>query len=90
MPSKSQSLIHMQSSKDSTPSFGNQVINISLTLLVFAFFTFMLRPFVPAHTPELKWLFSAFTATTITVVFFFAVNMFRVVHSDHKARTKNQ
>jgi len=78
----------MQSSKDSKPSFGNQFVNIFLTLLVFAFFTFMLRPFVPAHTPALKWLFSAFTATTLTLVFYFALNMFRVVLSDHKLRTK--
>jgi len=78
----------MQPSKDSTPSFGNQFINISLSILVFAFLTFMLRPFVPAQTPPLKWLLSAYTATTLTLVFFFAVNMFRVVWSDHKIRTR--
>jgi len=74
----------MSSSDEKKASFGNPIVNLILTGLVFLFFTWILRPFVPAKTEWLNLLFSAYASMTLTLTFYFALNMFRVTLSDHK------
>ncbi|QXD24700.1 hypothetical protein F7C95_02015 [Opitutia bacterium ISCC 51] len=76
----------MSSSDEKKAGFGNPIVNLILTGLVFLFFTWILRPYVPAKTVALNWLFSAFAATTLTMTFYFAINMFQVTLRDHKNR----
>ncbi|MDA0349233.1 MAG: hypothetical protein O3C43_18160 [Verrucomicrobia bacterium] len=76
----------MSSSEDKKPSFGNPIVNLLLTGLVFLFFTWLLRPHVPAQSELLKWAFSAFTSISLMIVFYFSLNMFRVTLNDHNDR----
>ncbi|MDG2170381.1 MAG: hypothetical protein P8L44_20935 [Opitutales bacterium] len=76
----------MSSSDEKKAGFGNPIVNLILTGLVFLFFTWILRAYVPAKTVWLNWLFSAFAATTLTMTFYFAINMFQVTLRDHKNR----
>ena len=77
----------MSSSDDKKASFGNPIVNLVLTGIVFLFFTWILKPFVPPTNAEwLAWLFSAFAATALTLTFYFSINMFRVTLNDHKNR----
>ena len=74
----------MSSSEEKKASFGNPIVNLLLTGLVFLFFTWILRPYVPAKTVWLNWLLSGFAATTLTLTFYFSINMFMVTLNDHK------
>ena len=76
----------MSSSDEKKASFGNQIVNLVLTGIVFLFFTWILRPFVPAKTELLNLLFSAYASMTLTLTFYFALNMFRITLDDHKNR----
>jgi len=76
----------MSSSEEKKPSFGNPIVNLLLTGLVYLFFTWLLRPYVPAQTELLKWALSAFASIALMIVFYFALNMFRVTLNDHNNR----
>lgn len=78
----------MSSSDQKKANFGNPVVNLFLTALVYLFFTWLLRPYVPAETELLQWVFSAFTSIALMVTFYLALNMFRVTLNDHKERKK--
>ncbi|MCB1120977.1 MAG: hypothetical protein KJT03_05480 [Verrucomicrobiae bacterium] len=78
----------MSSKEEKKASFGNPLVNLVLTGLVFLFFTWILRPYVPAQTPQYQWIFAAYAATTLTATFYFAINMFMVTFLDHKKRQK--
>lgn len=80
----------MNSKEEKKASFGNPVVNLILTGLVFLFFTWILRPYVPVQTALYQWLFSAFAAVSLTATFYFAVNMFMVTFIDHRNREKKQ
>ena len=79
----------MSSSDEKKATFGNPIVNLVLTGLVFLFFTWILRAFVPATTGATNLIFSAFAALALTVTFYFSLNMFRVTFSDYKHK-KNQ
>ena len=79
----------MSSPDEKKPSFGNPIVNLLLTGFVFLFFTWLLRPYVPAETALMRWVFSAFTSITLMMTFYFALNMFRVTLNDHKDREGN-
>lgn len=50
-----------------------------LTLVVFVFFTLILRSHVPSNDPFYMWLWGAITATCMAALFWLALQMFRVV-----------
>ena len=76
----------MSSSDNKKSGFGNPIVNLLLTGLVFLFWLWLLRPYVPAQTELFKWLFSTFPAIALTVTFYFSLNMYLVTVNDHKAR----
>jgi hypothetical protein len=78
----------MSSTEHKKANFGNPIFNLFLTILVFLFFTWILMPYVPAKSFGLNLALSAFAATTLTVTFYFAVNMFMITLNDHKERSK--
>ena len=68
------------------------VINLVLTVLVFAFFTYYLIDFVPIHekqNPIYGLIWAAFTSSCISAVFWLAANMFTVVLCDHRQKNKS-
>ncbi len=73
----------MDTQEKKAAGFGNPIVNLILTGIVFVFWVIVLRDFVPARTQLVQWIFSAFTAIPLTGVFYFALNMFRVVLNDH-------
>ena len=63
------------------------IIDLILSLVFFLVFTFkIIPPHVPAYDPIWNFLFSAFTATVLTGVFFFALCYLRVTRVDEKQR----
>ena len=65
------------------------VIDLALSLVFFIIFTFkIIPPHVPAYDPFWNFLFSAFTATVLTGVFFFALCYLRVTRVDEQQRKK--
>ena len=74
----------MSSSDEKKTTFGNPIVNLFLTGLVFLFFTWVLRSFVPAKTEWINLAFSAFAAISLTITFYFALNMYRVTLSNYK------
>ncbi|MCZ6673483.1 MAG: hypothetical protein O7C75_11165 [Verrucomicrobia bacterium] len=79
----------MSSSDQKKANFGNPIINLLITGLVYLFFTWILRPHVPAQTVLYQWIFSGFASMALTATFYLSINMFRVTLNDHKER-KNQ
>lgn len=67
-------------------------ITVSLLLCggFFLFFFMYLQPFVPAQTPALVYLYSAFTSLCLTMVFFLAVFSFLAVLVDERHRKKQE
>lgn len=76
----------MSSSDETRAGFGNPIINLILTALVFLFWAWILRPYVPAKTELNQWILASFAGIALTVTFYFALNMFRVTLNDHKQR----
>ncbi len=76
----------MSNSDEKKAGFGNPIINLFLTGLVFLFFTWLLRPHIPTQSELYQWIFSAFVAGALTITFYMALNMFRVTLNDHKDR----
>lgn len=69
------------------------IVDLSLCAIWFAAWTYTLRWYVPVQPTgeyyELyRWGFAAFTAASMTGVFWIALNMFRVVFKDQKQRAK--
>ncbi|MDX2110510.1 MAG: hypothetical protein SFY80_09755 [Verrucomicrobiota bacterium] len=62
------------------------IINALLTGVVFLFFTYVLRPFVPDERPVIVWLGSGYIAACLSGVFFLAANMFTAVIKDQRRR----
>jgi hypothetical protein len=54
-------------------------LDASLTLAVFAFFTWILRSHVPSSDPFYIWLWAAITASCLAALFWLALQMFRAV-----------
>jgi len=79
----------MSSTEEKKSQFGNPIVNLLITGLVFLFFTWILRPYVPAQSALLQWIFSAFMSITLTGTFYFAINMFMVTLIDHKNREES-
>ena len=69
------------------------VINGILTVIWFGFWTWFLRDYVPLEAkPENDLLIlaiSAFTAASLTGVFWIAAGMYSVVWQDHKQRSRS-
>ena len=74
----------MSSSDEKKATFGNPIVNLVITGLVFLFFTWILRPYVPATSGVVNIIFSAFAAMALTLTFYFSINMYRVTFSDYK------
>ncbi len=77
----------MNNSENKLIGRGGIVVDIILTIIFFGFFTWILRPYVPAQSEVYVWFFSAFTASCLTGVFYIAVSMFRIVRVDQKNRS---
>jgi len=58
--------------------------SIAATLVVWLGLTYLLTPFVPTESMPWVYLWSAFTATPLAGVFFFAINMFWIVAMEHR------
>ncbi len=58
------------------------ILGIISSVIVFVFFTVVLRPFVPDQSETVTWLFSAFTAGSLTGVFFMAFNCLAIILAD--------
>ena len=54
-------------------------LDAGLTLVVFAFFTWILRSHVPSNDPFHIWLWAAVTASCLAALFWLALQMFRAV-----------
>jgi hypothetical protein len=65
---------------------GKRFIGFSIlaTLVVWVALTWLLTPFVPTETMPWVYIWSAFTATPIAGVFFFALHMFWLVAMEHR------
>ncbi|MBH53457.1 MAG: hypothetical protein CMI18_03815 [Opitutaceae bacterium] len=74
----------MSSYEEKTANFGNPIVNLIWTGLVFLFFAWILRPHVPAQTELLGWAGSAFASIALTITFYLCINMFRVCLNDYK------
>ncbi len=55
------------------------LLDAILTLIVFVFFTWVLRSHVPSNDPFDIWFWGAFSAACLTAVFWLALQMFRAV-----------
>lgn len=64
------------------------VLSLVASLAVFAFWMFMLRPFVPELPPVAAFAALTYTAFSLTGVFFLAFNMFLVVLLDPVASAR--
>jgi len=56
------------------------VLDTVLTLLVFAFFTWIMRDHVPSNDPVYIWVWGLITASCLTAVFWLAYQMGRAVY----------
>jgi hypothetical protein len=54
-------------------------LDAGLTLVVFAFFTWILRSHVPSNDPFYIWMWAAVTASCLAALFWLALQMFRAV-----------
>ena len=63
---------------------GFRLVSLLATLVFWAVFTCYLTGFVPAQTAFTMWFFAAFTALSISGVFFMALNMFWLVAVEHR------
>lgn len=61
-------------------------VGLVLTGLFFVAFFFLLQPFVPSQEAWVVWLVSAYTASSLTGVFFIAYHMFVAVLIDARRR----
>jgi hypothetical protein len=66
----------------------SQLIILSLTFVWFAFFAYVLRPFVPSTQPLIVYTIAAFTACALTGVFFIAAHMFTLVLTEQRANNR--
>jgi hypothetical protein len=64
---------------------GFQVASIVLTILFWVAFTIMLRGHMPFPDPMWVNIGSAFTALSVSGVFYFATHMFWMVLQDYRA-----
>lgn len=60
------------------------VVDLVLTALWLTFFSWILRPYVPAQSEVFVTGFSIYTAVCLTGVFWLALSMFRIVFVDHQ------
>jgi hypothetical protein len=60
-----------------------------LTLGVFIFMSFLLRPFTFSADPTIAQLQACFTAIPISATFWFAIHMFMIVFVDQRNRSKS-
>ena len=58
--------------------------SVASTLLVWAFFTYFLTPFIPTETMPWVYILSGYTATPIAGVYFFASYMFWLVVKEQR------
>jgi len=65
-------------------------LSIVLALVFWVCFTRLLLPFVPAETPSMRYLFSGFTATCLTGVFYIAVHMFILVLQENRKAKRDR
>lgn len=65
-----------------------QIVALLLTGLFWLAFVVLLMPHVPTEHPVWKVVFAAFTATSVTGVFYLAVHMFWVVLQDDRRARK--
>ncbi len=63
---------------------GFRIISVLAALAFWAVFTCYLTKFVPAQSASMMWIFAAFTAFSMTGVFFIALNMFWLVAVEHR------
>jgi len=70
--------------------FRFQIVALVLTGIFFVFFTYMLRPFVPAEGVFWQWLWAGFTSLSLTGTFFFAVHMFWVTFIENRQALANE
>lgn len=64
-------------------------LDAGLTLVVFAFFTWILRSHVPSNDPFYIWMWAAVTASCLAALFWLALQMFRaVLRAQRSARRK--
>jgi len=62
-------------------------LSLILSLIFWGVFTWLLVPFVPAETPVYQYGLAAFTAASLTGVFYVATHMFQLVlQEQRKAR----
>ncbi len=66
-----------------------QVLNLLLTAIWFAFFAFILRPYVPSQSETYQWAIAIFTSFCLTGVFWLAISMFQVVMVDQMRRAND-
>ena len=65
------------------------IFNLVLAGLWFAFFSVILRPYVPAQTETYQVIIAIFTSACLTGVFWMAISMFSVVLADQKNRAND-
>ena len=65
------------------------VIDLIITTIVFCFLAWILRPYVPAQTEVYTNIFAIFTASCLAGLFWFVLQMFRVVFTDMQLRNRN-
>jgi len=78
----------MDAKSEKLVSTKGAVVDLILTIAVFIFFTFVVRPYVPAQTEFYRVLFSLYTAACLAGVFWMAISMFRVVRVDYFRRSR--
>ncbi len=67
---------------------SSAAVDAALTLLVFAFFTWVLRDHVPSNDPVNIWVWGAVTASCLTAVFWLALQMGRAVLNFQRSERK--
>ena len=81
----------MKSEKPSLITPAGLITDLVLCGIFFSVFTFkIIPPHVPTYHPVWNFVFSAFTATVLTGVFFFALCYLRVTRVDEKIRKRKQ
>lgn len=64
------------------------IIDVILTGVWFAYFTYFLRDYVPAQTETYRLIFAAFTSSCLSGVFWLTISMFRMVQADQRLRNQ--
>jgi len=64
---------------------ASPLIDAGLTLIVFAFFTWVLRDHVPSNDPVNVWVWGAVCASCLTAVFWLGLQMFHAVYRLQRA-----